>query len=164
MADSVDVEITIGFDGSELERQLSATESEVMQDHRKKMLLHIDQVWTGWQYKRIPPDRQGRSGEAWTGFEQTTEGIREIIIENKARSYPSKSGRGGNKPYAGYVKRAGSTVEEHKVVRRKLLQSFVPALIEDLESEIGRNLDTPGPAKKVRKNKTSTKTSIDFEV
>lgn len=159
MGDSVDVEIKIEFDGRELDRQLSATESEVMQDHRKKMLLHIDRAWTGWQYKGIPPDRQGRSGEAWTGYEQTTEGIREIIIENEARSYGKNP-----RPYAGYVKRSGATVEEYKVVQQKLLQSFVPALIDDLESEIARNLDTPGPAKKVRRNKTSTQQTINIEV
>ena len=164
MADSVDVEITIAFDGTDLDRQLSASESEVMQKHRKKMMIHIDSMWTGWQYKGITSDRQGRSREAWTGYEQTTEGMREIIIENQARSYPSKNGRGGNKPYAGYVTRVGSTKEEYKVVRQKLLQSFVPALIEDLESEIGKNMDTPGPAKKVRKNKTSDKISIRLEV
>ena len=158
MADSIDVNITIGFDASDLERQLTATESEVMQNHRKLMLNGIrSQMWIGWQYKGIPPNRQGRSLEGWTGYEQTTEGIREIIIENRARSYY------GNKPYSGYVKRSGSAVEEFKVVRRKLLQSFVPALIEDLESEIARNLDTPGPAKKVRKNKSSTKISLDLE-
>ena len=164
MADSVDVEITIAFDGTDLDRQLSASESEVMQEHRKKMINGIRNMWTGWQYKGIPSDRQGRSLEAWTGYEQTTEGMREIIIENQARSYPSKNGRGGNKPYAGYITRVGSTKEEYKVVREKLLQSFVPALIEDLESEIGKNMDTPGPAKKVRRNKTSTKTSLDIEV
>ena len=157
MADSIDVNITIGFDASDLERQLTATESEVMQDHRNKMLNGLDMMWRGWKYKGLPPDRQGRSREAWRGYEQTTEGIREIIIENRARSYY------GNKPYAGYVKRVGSAGEEFKVVRRKLLQSFVPALIEDLESEIARNLDTPGPAKKVRKNKSSTKISLDLE-
>ena len=157
MADSIDVNITIGFDASDLERQLTDTEAKLMRDYRNQMLAFIDRNWVGWQYKNIPPSRQGRSGEAWTGFVQTTEGIREIIIENRARSYY------GNKPYAGYVKRVGSAVEEFKVVRRKLLQSFVPALIEDLESEIARNLDTPGPAKKVRKNKSSTKISLDLE-
>ena len=95
MADSVDVEITIAFDGTDLDRQLSASESEVMQEHRKKMINGIRNMWTGWQYKGIPSDRQGRSLEAWTGYEQTTEGMREIIIENQARSYPSKNGRGG---------------------------------------------------------------------
>ena len=164
MADSIDVEITLGFDATDLERQLNKTEAEVMQDHRKKMVAYIDRAWRGWKYKGISADRQGRSREAWTGYEQTTEGVREIIIENRARTYPNKDGSGGNKPYASYVKRSGSAVEEHKIVRQNLLQSFVPALIEDLESEIGRSLDTPGPAKKVRKNKTSTKTSLDLEV
>ena len=164
MADSVDVEIKIEFDASDLDRQLTETESNVMQDHRKTMLNGIRRMWTGWKYKNVPSSRQGRSLEGWTGYEQTTEGIREIIIENKARTYPPKNGSSGNKPYSGYVKRSGSAVEEYKVVQRKLLQSFVPALIEDLESEIARNLNTPGPAKKVRRNKSSTKISLDLEV
>ena len=163
MADSIDVNITIGFDASDLERQLTATESEVMQDHRNKMLNGLDMMWRGWKYKGLPPDRQGRSREAWRGYEQTTEGIREIIIENQARTYPNKDGSGGGKPYASYVTRSGASVPEWRIARVKLLQSFVPALIEDLESEIARNLDTPGPAKKVRKNKSSTKISLDLE-
>ena len=157
MGDSIEVDITIAFDGTDLERQLTATESEIMQDHRDKMLDGIDRMWQGWQYKGIPSTRQGRSREGWTGYEQTTEGIREIIIENDARSYY------GNKPYAAYVTRSGATVEEWRVVRQKLLQSFVPALIEDLESEIAQNIDTPGPAKKVRKNKTSEAITLDLE-
>ncbi len=164
MGDSIEVDITIQFDGTDLERQLTATESEIMQEHRAKMLSGIRQMWQGWQYKNIPSDRRGRSLEGWTGYEQTTEGIREIIIENDARTYPTKSGRSSNRPYAAYVTRSGATVEEWRVVRQKLLQSFVPALIEDLESEIAQNIDTPGPAKKVRKNKTSDKITLDLEV
>ena len=164
MADSVDVEIKIEFDASDLDRQLTETESNVMQDHRKTMLNGIRRMWTGWKYKNVPSSRQGRSLEGWTGYEQTTEGIREIIIENKARTYPNRDGSGGGKPYASYVTRSGASVPEWRIARVKLLQSFVPALIEDLESEIARNLDTPGPAKKVRKNKSSTKISLDLEV
>ena len=157
MADSIEVDITIGFDATDLERQLTDSEAKLMRSHRIKMLNYIDTAWTGWRYKGIPSNRQGRSGEGWTGYEQTTEGIREIVIENDARSYY------GNKPYAAYVTRSGATVEEWRVVRQKLLQSFVPALIEDLESEIAQNIDTPGPAKKVRKNKTSEKITLDLE-
>ena len=164
MGDSIDVEITMGFDARDLDRQLTATESEVMQDHRNKMLEGLDLMWRGWQYKGIPPDRRGRSRRAWKGYEQTTEGIREIIIENNARTYPNRDGTGGGKPYAGYITRSGASVPEWKNARQKLLQSFVPALIEDLESEISRNINTPGPAKQVRKNKTSTKTTFKFEV
>jgi hypothetical protein len=147
----------MGFDASDLDRILTDTEAQVMQDHRKKMVQHIRKNWVGWQYKNVPTDQRGRSGEAWRGYEQTTEGIREIIIENKARSYR------GNKPYAGYVKRSGSHRVEWEIVRQKLLQSHVPALIEDLESTIDRSLDTPGPAKKVRRNKTSTTTRLSLE-
>jgi hypothetical protein len=157
VADSVDVEITMGFDASDLDRILTDTEAQVMQDHRKKMVQHIRKNWVGWQYKNVPTDQRGRSGAAWRGYEQTTEGIREIIIENKARSYRE------DKPYAGYVKRAGAHRVEWEIVRQKLLQSHLPALIEDLESSIDRSLDTPGPAKKVRRNKTSTTTRLSLE-
>mgnify|MGYP003648950556 FL=1 len=157
MADSVDVEIIMGFDASDLDRILTDTEAQVMQDHRKKMVQHIRKEWVGWQYKNVPTDQRGRSGEAWHGYEQTTEGIREIIIENKARTY-----RGG-KPYAGYVTRSGYSTPEWIFMRRTLLQSHVPALIEDLESTIDRSLDTPGPAKKVRRNKSSDITRLSLE-
>lgn len=157
MADSVDVEITMGFDASDLDRILTDTEAKLMRDHRRKMIDFIDRSWVGWQYKNVPTDQRGRSGAAWRGYEQTTEGIREIIIENKARSYR------GNKPYAGYVKRAGAHRVEWEIVRQKLLQSHLPALIEDLESSIDRSLETPGPAKKVRRNKTSTTTRLSLE-
>ena len=157
MADSVDVEITMGFDASDLDRILTDTEAEVMRDHRRKMIDFIDRSWVGWQYKNVPTDHRGRSGEGWHGYEQTTEGIREIIIENKARTYR------GNKPYAGNVTRSGYSTPEWIFMRRTLLQSHVPALIEDLESTIDRSLDTPGPAKKVRRNKSSDITRLSLE-
>jgi hypothetical protein len=147
----------MGFDASDLDRILSDTEAQVMQDHRKKMVRHIRKNWGPWEYKNVPTDQRGRSGEAWKGYEQTTEGIREIIIENKARTYR------GNKPYAGYVKRAGALRVEWEIVREKLLQSHLPALIDDLESTIDRSLDTPGPAKKVRRNKSSDITRLSLE-
>lgn len=157
MADSVDVEITMGFDASDLDRILTDTEAQVMNEHQKKMVNFIAKEWVGWQYKNVPTDQRGRSRAGWKGYEQTTEGIREIIIENKARSYR------GNEPYAGYVTRSGYSTPEWIFMRRTLLQSHVPALIEDLASTIDRSLDTPGPAKRVRRNKTSDITRLSLE-
>ena len=163
MGDSIDVEITIGFDARHLERQLVESEVDVMQKHRNKMLEGIDVMWRGWKYRGVPADRQGRSRRAWRGYEQTTEGIRQIIIENNARTYPNRDGSGGGKPYAAYITRSGAAREEWRIVREKLLLSFVPALIDDLESEIARNLNVEGPPKKVRENKTSTKSTFQIE-
>ena len=62
-----------------------------------------------------------------------------------------------------YVARSKGAREEWKIARDNLLESEVPAFVADLQAELLKALDTPGPAKKVRQNKASKYTSLDLE-
>ena len=157
MADSASVEITISYDGDDLKRILSDVEARVMREHREIMVKAIQAQWVGWKYKGRNLDTVGRSRAGWHAEEQTTEGLRTIVFKNDARGYYS------GKPYAQYVARSKGAREEWKIARDNLLDSEVPAFVADLQAEILKALDTPGPAKKVRQNKASKYTSLDLE-
>ena len=157
MADSASVEITIGWDADRLEGILSDAMAKIMREHREQMLKDIRAQWSGWKYKGRNPATVGRSRAGWKGAEQTTEGRRSIIITNDARGYSS------GKAYAAYVTRSRGGLEEWQIVWRNLLESNVPAMVDDLEAAFIAGLHTDGPPKRVRENKNSTYKRILLE-
>ena len=157
LGDSASVEITIGWDADRLEGIMSDAMAQIMREHRETMLNDIRKQWSGWKYKGRNPLSVGRSRAGWKASEQTTEGKREIILENDARGYYS------NKPYSAHVARTKGGTQEWKIVRQNLLESNVPAMIEDLEAAIIAGLHTDGPPKRVRKNKSSSYKTISLE-
>jgi len=157
MADSVDVDIRIGFDLPELEGRLSDAQARVMQEHRQKMVRAIrNDMWTGWKYANNPPE-PGRSRRAWKGYEETTADTLSIIIENRARSYY------GERAYSAYVKRRKGAEPEYLIVQENLLQSFLSPLIDEMQSTIGDELNTAGPPRRARTNRNSTYQTMNLE-
>ena len=157
MSNDVDVDIRIGFDLPDLERQLTDAQARVMQKHRERMVRTIrNEMWVGWKYANNPPE-PGRSRRAWKGYEDTTAETLSIVIENKARSYY------GNRAYAAYVKRRKGAEPEAAIVLENLLQSHLPALIDDMQSTIGDELNTASPPRRVRQNRSSTYKTMNLE-
>ena len=157
MAESASVEITVSFDGTDLARILSDVEAEVMREHRVLMVKAIKDQWVGWKYKGRNLETVGRSQKGWHAEEQTTEGMRTIVFKNDARGFYS------GKPYVKHVARSKAARPEWEIARENLLDSNVPAFVADLEAAIADAIDTPGPAKKVRKNKSSTYKSLTLQ-
>jgi hypothetical protein len=158
VSDSASVKISIGFDASALQRILTDAEARIMREHREQMLTDIRRQWTGWKYKGRNPASVGRSLAGWKASEQTTEGVREIVITNKARGYYT------DKPYSAYVARKKGATPEWEVALQNLLESNLPAMQADLEAAIVDALTTEGPPKRVRENKSSTYKRISLEV
>ena len=150
MSDSVAVQIAIGLDLSDLDRPLEQAELRVLQDYREKILKLIRHRWTGWKYAGRTPASIGRSLAGWKGHEQSTEGIREIVIENEATGYYS------GKPYVEFVRRSKGRTPEAEALAEIIGKQITPLLVTALLDAILDTIESDGPPKKVRENKSST--------
>jgi hypothetical protein len=150
VSDSVAVQIAIGLDLSDLDRPLEAAELVVLKEYREKILKFIRQQWTGWKYVGRTRESKGRSLAGWKGHEQSTEGIREIVIENEATGYYS------GKAYVEFVRRSKGRTPEAEVLAEIIGKQITPLLVTSLLDAILETIESDGPPKKVRENKSST--------
>ena len=158
MSDSFDVEITMSIDIEAIERELVGAEVKVIQAARADMLNDIRKQWTGWKYKDKKPEQRGNSFRGWKGSEQTQANAFAILIENQARTYHDPT-----KGYSAYVKRRKGAQPEFEIVFENLLQSNVPRLVDDLSAAIADTINTDGPPKRVRQNRTSSYQRMTIE-
>ena len=150
MSDSVAVQIAIGLDLSDLDRPLEDAELVVLKEYREKILKFIRQQWTGWKYAGRTRESKGRSLAGWKGHEQSTEGFREVVIENEATGYYS------GKPYVEFVRRSKGRTPEAEALAEIIGKQITPLLVTSLLNAILETIDSGGPPKKVRENKSST--------
>jgi len=122
----------------------------VLKEYREKILKFIRQQWTGWKYAGRTRESKGRSLAGWKGHEQSTEGIREIVIENEATGYYS------GKPYVEFVRRSKGRTPEAEALAEIIGKQITPLLVTSLLDAILETIDSGGPPKKVRENKSST--------
>ena len=152
-----DLEITeIGVDLSDLMRRLDGVELQIFQDAGLQMLKDVQAVWTGWRYKGRPPGAaRNVSQAAWKQELQVTEGVRQIILFNRARDWRTRT-----KSYAAYVARHKGATPEYLEVLSILRMINLPQLTKDLIKAIRENFSEKSPVKRLRVNK---KNPPDYE-
>lgn len=152
MADpfKADLQITeAGVDMSDLMRRLEGAELKIFQDAGTQMLKDINAVWVGWKYKGRPPGAaRNVSKAAWKQELQITEGVRQIILINRARDWRTRT-----KSYAAYVARSKGATPEYLEVFSILKMVNLPQLTRDLIEAVKDNFSSQLPVKRLRANK-----------
>tara|TARA_R110000787_G_scaffold59215_5_gene134291 strand:- start:5672 stop:6145 length:474 start_codon:yes stop_codon:yes gene_type:complete len=157
MSDEIRVEITQSIDLSDIKARLDGAVLRVFEEQGLEMKKAIQQQWRGWKYKGRDMRTIGQSLKGW-GYEiQATEGVRELLIFNKAKGWAS------GKSYSAYVARSKGAEEEWKVMRDMLTRDRLPKMITAVTKELAKGMRR-GPTKKVRENKQSksAKMTIQF--
>lgn len=147
-----DLSITeIGVDMSDLQRRLDGRELEVFQSAALQMLSDTKAVWVGWKYKGRPAGAKRQvSRAAWKQELQITEGVRQIILINKARDW-----RKGTRSYAAHVARSKGATPEYLEVLKILKMVNLPQLTQDLIQAVRDTFAENLPKKRVRVNKSN---------
>tara|TARA_R100000808_G_scaffold7939_1_gene22750 strand:- start:4034 stop:4531 length:498 start_codon:yes stop_codon:yes gene_type:complete len=139
----------IGVDMSDLMRRLEGAELQIFQDAGTQMLKDIQAVWVGWKYKGRPPGAaRNVSRGAWKQELQVTEGVRQIILINRARDWRTRT-----KSYAAYVARSKGSTPEYLEVLSILKMINLPQLTKDLIEAVRNNFSEQSPVKRLRVNK-----------
>lgn len=146
-----DLTITeIGVDLTDLQRRLDGRELTVFQDAGLQMLEDTKAVWIGWKYQGRPPGAKRQvSRAAWKQELQITEGVRQIILINKARDW-----RTGRKSYVSHVARSKGATPEYLEVLQILKTVNLPQLTRDLILAVRETFAENLPKKRLRVNKT----------
>jgi len=139
----------IGVDLTDLQRRLDGRELTIFQDAAIQMLEDTKAVWVGWKYKGRPPGAARQvSRAAWKQELQITEGVRQIILINKARDW-----RTGRKSYASHVARSKGSTPEYLEVLQILKMVNLPQLTQDLIQAVRDTFAENLPKKRLRVNK-----------
>lgn len=145
-----DLTITeIGVDLTDLQRRLDGRELTIFQDAAIQMLEDTKAVWVGWKYKGRPPGAARQvSRKAWKQELQITEGVRQIILINKARDWRTR-----RKSYASHVARSKGATPEYLEVLQILKMVNLPQLTQDLIQAVRETFAENLPKKRLRVNK-----------
>lgn len=146
------VEVTSTIpDLSNLGGMLFDVERKVLTRYRGRMLSFLRGEWTGWKYQGRPANApRNVSFKAWKAKVIVNTPAPELHIENAARSWDT------GQDYVAYVRRRKGAEVEWVRLGRELDAKFTAAMVDDLLTEVQKNLATPRRATRVRAGRPDT--------